>query len=124
MPGFVRFRTVPVVISLRLQRLALQQIRQRRVPRLQCLTDAMPCLHALLLRRLDRHLDDLPAAIGFKHPRRIRAIGFVAADVRSHVARRQQTHRVSLTLEHPRPMMRAAAGRHHHPQWRVIQRTP
>jgi hypothetical protein len=80
-------------------------------------------LHTLLLRRLDRDIGDLPAAVGFEQPRRIRTIGFVATHVKPHIARGQQPHPMTLGLEYPRPMMRTAAGFHHHPQRRAVGQT-
>ena len=81
-------------------------------------------LDRLLLDRLDRHRADLAAAGRLEQRTGIRGIGLVALHIGAHVLRRQQPHLVPLRLQAARPVLRRAAGLHHHHARRMVAKEP
>ena len=74
----------------------------------------MQRLQGLLVDGLDGHGGHTGAAIGFEHRFRIGAVGLVAAHVGPHVLDRDQADGKSTRLAAAPPVVRGAAGLHHH----------
>jgi len=82
---------------------------------LQLLPRAVQCQHRLLIHALDWHAPDVALLRGQPDRSRVGRVVLVASHERAHLARRQQLHLVTQCAEHARPVMRAAACLHRHP---------
>jgi hypothetical protein len=71
-------------------------------------------LQRLLLDRLHPHRREVGTARRFEQGASVGGIGLVALDVGAHVRRRQQSDLDPQAVEPARPVMRGAAGFHHH----------
>src|SRR6266480_5346402 len=85
---------------------------------------AVKRLQSLLFDRLHRHWLDVAGASRFKQCNRVRGVGLVPLHVGTHILRRQQPYFYSSAAKRACPMMRGAAGFHHHQLHRPVVEPP
>ncbi len=84
----------------------------------------MQALETLLLHGLDRHRQQVTAAVGLQQRGGVGPVRLVTAHIRSYLLGRQQFNLVALGWERPRPVMGGGASLHHDPARRAVGEEP
>ena len=91
-----------------------QRIGNHRALPHQQRTGAMKRQNRLLLHALHGHKPHRRAADRLADRLRVPPVVLVALHIRLHIGRRHQSNLMAVAADHPRPVMRAAAGLHAH----------